>query len=62
MPTAKYFRKCPKCKEMIFVGNEIAKTKIEGKIVWVHESCFMPVQLGKEMKSLDADFRRTVGD
>jgi hypothetical protein len=45
---------------MIFVGDEIEKTKTEGRIVWVHEACFMPTQLAKEMNRLDRDFRSTI--
>ena len=57
---ARYSRKCPKCGNYIFTGNKIARQKVGKRIVWVHESCYIPARLEKEVKKLDTEFKRVI--
>ena len=51
---ARYSRKCPNCGEYIFPGDKI---KRQGKKTWVHENCYMPPGLKKEVDRMDDEFR-----
>ena len=57
MATAGYPRGCPKCGKVIFKGDEIHRQTVGGKKTWVHEHCYMPPALEKEIDRLDAEFR-----
>ena len=57
MAIAGYPRRCPKCGETIFKGDKIERQTVVGKKDWVHEHCYMPPGLQKEVDRLDNEFR-----
>jgi len=58
---ARYSRECPLCHQYIFVGDRIARRRMSGRFVWVHEGCHMPARLGREVKRLDREFKAITG-
>lgn len=65
MGIARYSRKCPACDKYIFAGQEVAKQRVNRRIVWVHKECkesrdYKKSRLEKEIKQLDNDFKQTV--
>jgi len=61
MPFAKYPRSCPKCGETIFRGDPISRQNVGGRHTWVHEHCYMPPRLEKEVDRMDDEFRQITG-
>ncbi len=53
---AHYSRKCPLCHQYIFAGGGVARRRMGGRFVWVHQDCYMPARLEREIKRLDREF------
>ncbi len=58
---ARFTRQCPLCPQDIKAGSRIARQKVNGRLTWVHEDCYMPPRLEKAMRRLDEEFLLVVG-
>ncbi|GAI59991.1 unnamed protein product, partial [marine sediment metagenome] len=42
-------------------GSHVARQKLNGRLTWVHDTCYMPPRLEKAMRRMDEEFLLVVG-